>query len=402
MTSIDPVDNGAHIIYGFDVASFGTNITVPRFPFQVWSDTTSENRSALGLGINSSVISSFLEAGVIPSTEMGLFLGSRSVQQPTVGELVIGGYNSAKVNGTFYNFTMERFLDRPCPLQVLLQNVQVSNSEGELTSIIDSGSRIPACINPVENAFQFTQSMFNAWSNATQHPSNPPADGSANFTDQIYPLSNEPLINELIVTLEGGYSVTIPHFELVTPQLGDNAQGLFSVINSSRLEAAVTSNGGRFDFPILGGVFLSQNYLRIDYEQGMFSLAHAATGPVTNESIVSTCAVSSSKSSISKGAIIGAVVSGVAALCLVAAAFFFISRRGQVQRNQSTTSQTSLQPFTMQISQPLTGNQPDVKPWEPPPPAPAYSGYKSGFGESQVSELQAPEKQIYEMPAYRI
>ncbi|KAF8848779.1 acid protease, partial [Acephala macrosclerotiorum] len=291
VTSIDAAPNGAHITYGYDTVTFGLNDTIPSFPFDVWSDTTSANRSSLGLGRNSSVLSSLMGAGVIPSPEFGLYYGSRSMNNPSDGELVIGGYNSNRVNGTFANFSMATsYLDQPCPLQVLLKDVRVTTSNGSSSSLmVDGEARVPACINPVENGFQFTPAMYKVWAGLTQHPSNPPSDGSHNYTQQTYPLSSEPLMNELIIQLEGGYQVNIPHYELVSYERGNDAQGLYAVINSSRIQSAVTDNGGRFTFPILGGVFLSQNYLNVDYNRNVFGLAQAITLIPSNNTVTSTC-----------------------------------------------------------------------------------------------------------------
>jgi hypothetical protein len=196
-------------------------------------------------------------------------------------------------------------------------------------------------VNPVENAFQFTPAMYKLWANITQVPSNPPADGSPNYTNQVYPLENEPLMNELTITLDGGYQVTIPHFELVTLQRGANAQGLYDVINSSRIQSAVTSNGGRFTFPILGGVFASQNYIRVDYARNVFSLAHAVTSDITpaSNTIISTCVANNSEpveplpspslaqsSTLNKGAIAGIVVGSVVGFILLALLVFLFLR----------------------------------------------------------------------------
>ncbi|CZR56002.1 uncharacterized protein PAC_05890 [Phialocephala subalpina] len=353
VTSIDASPNGAHITYGYDTVTFGPNDTIPSFPFDVWSDTTSANRSSLGMGRNSSVLSSLLGAGVIPSPEFGLYYGSRSMNNPSDGELVIGGYNSNRVNGTFANFSMATsYLDQPCPLQVLLKDVRVTTSNGSSSSLMADGeARVPACINPVENGFQFTPAMYKVWAGLTQHPSNPPSDGSHNYTQQTYPLSSEPLMNELIIQLEGWYQVTIPHYELVSFERGNDAQGLYAVINSSRIQSAVTDTGGRFTYPVLGGVFLSQNYLNVDYNRNVFGLAHAITSIPSNDTVTSTCsggtqeielppspstnstpsASPSSGSTLSTGAIVGVAIGSAAGLILLVAAavglFFYRKNR---------------------------------------------------------------------------
>ncbi|KAI9773932.1 MAG: hypothetical protein M1840_006158 [Geoglossum simile] len=360
VTNIDPFPNGAHIIRGYDTATFAGHVRVPNFPFEVWSDVKSANRSSLGMGISSSVLKSLLNADAIPSPEMGLFLGSRSMSSPLDGEIVFGGYNEARVNGSFYEFPINAgYLRDPCPLQVLLKDVVVSSANGTRTSIMpDPGARVPACINPVENAFQFTRKMYGAWATLTQHPVNPPLDGSKNFSDQTFPLESERHMSELTITLEGGYEVVIPHYELVNFERGNNAQGLYDVVNTSRVMAAVTV-GDIFDFPLLGGVFLSQSYLRVDYAKKVFGLAHAVQGPIDPLAgkIVSTCVqpntsapqpsntTSTSKSTskpvpneLSGGAIAGTVVGSVFGALLLSLLGIILWRKHRKQNFLQTAS----------------------------------------------------------------
>jgi hypothetical protein len=113
------------------------------------------------------------------------------------------------------------------------------------------------------------------------------------------------------------------------------------------LSAAVSSNGGVFDFPILGGVFLSQVYLRVDYARGVFGLAPANTAPITTNKLVSNCegkdtltpvttstVISSSTSStnarLTPGSIAGisnSVLFGI--LLLLFTAWYFLHHRKQ-------------------------------------------------------------------------
>jgi hypothetical protein len=351
----DVIGSGIHIVRGYDKAIFRSNVTDSQFPLEIWSNLTATNRSALGLGIRSSVLSSLLDVGVIPSTEIGLYFGSRSVERPDNGELVIGGYNPDRVAGKFKDFPVgaNYGVGEPCPLQVLLKDVLVTNDNGVSQSIMsDSGSRVPACINPAENSFTFTKAMYNSWANVTQKPSNPPLDGSKNYTDQTYPLNSEPYMKELVIVLEGDYRITIPHYELVTPERGNNAQGLYEITNSSRLASAVTI-GDAFTYPVLGGVFLSQNYLRVDYNRKIFSLAPAVTTPLGDgqSTIVSTCnapppsiPVAPGSKKLGAGAIAGIVVGSIAVVAIVASlvAFFFLKgKRAQKTRPETMEMSTN-------------------------------------------------------------
>lgn len=355
VTDIDPAAPGVHTIRGYDDASFGSNITIPDFPLEVWSQVDSSNRSELPLGVSSSWLTKLEEVDAIPEKTLGLYYGSRSMNRPQDGELVIGGYNQARINGPFHNFSlgMDYHLKEPCPLQVLLTNVIVRDAKGRNTSLIpDTGNRVPACINPAENAFLFTKSMFATWAKVTHHPSNPPADGSQNFSSQTYLRDAQQYISDLIVVLDGDYEVVIPHHELISLERGNNAQGLYDVVNSSRIQAAVqtTGDGDLFDFPILGGVFLSQQYLLVDYINKRFGLAPAVVdGYVAVASqVISTCADNSTLTNIpslasapssrghhrlSAGAIACLVIGIIIAKALLIALIIFLYRRRQQAKN---------------------------------------------------------------------
>lgn len=86
----------------------------------------------------------------------------------------------------------------------------------------------------------------------------------------------------------------------------------------------------RAPYVILGGAFLSQNYLRVDYAAGTFSLAPAVVGGLTGNngsSLVSTCVPSASppaevvvkkKKGLGKGGIAGAVVGSIIGVIVLA------------------------------------------------------------------------------------
>lgn len=357
VTNIDPTAPGGHTIRGYDDARFGTNITLPQFPLEVWSQADSSNRSELPLGLSSSWLTKLEEADAIPHKTVGLYYGSRSMNRPQDGELVIGGYNKGRVNGPFHNFSlgMNYHLTEPCPLQVLLTNVIVRDAKGRNSSLIpDTGTRVPACINPVENAFTFSQSMFATWAKVTHHPSTAPADGSHNFSAQTYPRDAQQYISDLVVVLDGDYEVVIPHYELLSLERGDNAQGLYDVVNASRIQAAVQSTDDVFDFPILGGVFLSQQYLLVDYINKRFGLAPAVVDenfPVSRKKYISTCGAEADNSTVAKipslayapsshphrlsaGAIVGLVFGVLIGKALAIALAIFLYRRRQREKDR--------------------------------------------------------------------
>jgi hypothetical protein len=185
--------------------------------------------------------------------------------------------------------------------------------------------------------------MYDLFANLTDHPTNPAAEGGSNFTQQTYPLANGPLLGNLTVELSNGYTTLIPHFEFVSQERGTDAEGKYAVVNESRIMVAAGTTGTStldgVETPILGGVYLSQNLLFVDYESGLFHLAPAVLGELGDHDhdIVKVCgpsgfdaSMSSSASSTHQGsnsnagAIAGGVVGGLAVIAIALLAFWYL------------------------------------------------------------------------------
>lgn len=271
---------------------------------------------------------------------MGLFIGSRSQNQAADGELIVGGYNAARVSGPFANFTIGTgYLGIPCPLQVLLKDVTLNNANGSHSLFADSASTVAACIDPLQNGFSFTQVMFEKFASLTQLPSPNLPSASSQAQNIIYPSwASEPLIGNLTITLSNGYQTVIPHHELVSQERGTDAEGKYGIVDPSKLSVAI--NVGPTDFgvqiPLLGSLFLSQNYLLVDYPRNTFGLAPAVLGN-RNPQIVTVCSDDSTSATTATGKsntgpIVGGVVGGLALLVLCAAALLW-RRRQQKKRS---------------------------------------------------------------------
>ncbi|KAI1850281.1 hypothetical protein JX266_004139 [Neoarthrinium moseri] len=287
---VDPHPQDVTILYGYGAAEFpGTEAMVDALPVEVWSDTDAQNKSELALGPSSSFISRLVEHSWAPTRNIGLYYGSRSQNQAKDGRLIIGGFDEARFDAsTEAEFPLFGYgAAISCPLQVMLADVILTNSEGNHSLFRDPDSRVPACIDTIQNAFTFTKTMYDQWAGLTRHID---FDGS-NYTGQTYPADREPLLGTLTIKLSNGYTSVIPHFELVSNERGTDDQGKYAVLNSSRVMAAIQSGQGDLgnDVPQLGGVFLSQNYLRIDYDQKKFWLAKAVTNTSLPAEITGVC-----------------------------------------------------------------------------------------------------------------
>jgi hypothetical protein len=246
---------------------------IPDFPFEIWGNVDALNKSALALGPRSSVIKRLVDHDLVPSPVFSIDYGSRSELFSRDGQLVIGGVNEArydqKTKAEFSIWGASAPVN--CPLQVLLADVVLTNDSGNHSLFADSNSKVSACIDTIQNAFTFTPAMFAKWQQLTGHIDD---DGSF-LNQQLYPLSREPMVGMLTIKLANGYTSTIPHYELVSHERGSDDQGKYVVKNSSRVMAAVQSGESDLgnDVPILGGVFLSQNYLHVDYGMNKFWLS---------------------------------------------------------------------------------------------------------------------------------
>jgi hypothetical protein len=252
-------------------------------PVEVWSKPDMQlpelslTKSYLPLGPESSLLDRLLNQSYIPSRFIGLFFGSRSLSNPINGELLVGGWDSSRVNGSFVNYTISAFpMSISCPLRVKVKRVVLHANETS-HSILDEGQLVSACVDMMQNQLTFTDAMYSKWAEVTQHPTQP--DGPE-FDLQTYPLSNERLMGDLYIELEGGYSTTIPHYELVGPERGAKLDhlGEYGIVNSSRIMAAVgagTTDYGEDFGMLLGGAFLASTYVFLDYDTNSFGLAPA-------------------------------------------------------------------------------------------------------------------------------
>ncbi|KAF9877081.1 aspartic-type endopeptidase [Colletotrichum karsti] len=326
-----PADGITTVLHGYDVANFTDGPAVMYgYPFEVWADFDSMNKSALALGPDSSTIDLFVDHKLAPTSSWSLDYGSTSELYPRDGQLVFGGVNEARFNETLKTeFSMwGAGAPVPCPLQVLIADITLTNEDGEHSLFTDVGTRVSACIDTVQNDFTFTPNMFSRFQNFTNHTT---TFNGTTFNQQTYPSSLESMIGTLTIKLTNGYTTVIPHYELVSHQRGTDSRGRYAVTNNTHIQATVSSGMSDLgnNVPILGGVYLSQNYLHVDYDAGKFWLSPQVANGTLPDHISSTCNGTSTSSSggTAMGVKVGVPVAIGAALIFFVALWFWVKNR---------------------------------------------------------------------------
>ena len=286
--------------------------------------------AGLPLGQNSSFLAAVTEANVAPSKAWGLWAGDRSLS-PADGALTIGGYDPARVAGNFTTFPLGNWtLQQPCPLQVTISSIAYSQPNG--TSNLLTSENIVACIEPFQDHFTFTPDVAQNFETITGY--------NSTYAGLTYPIDQAPH-GDLTVTLSNNYTTVVPNSEYVALMRGSDQLGHYSITNSSIVSTEIAYNAQSDPTtvqPILGGIYLTLNYLIVDYESGQFHLAPAvqANQPTSSQAIKAICTQtptssptppSPPKSPSKTGAIVGGTVGGVAGLAIVVGVLMLCYRR---------------------------------------------------------------------------
>lgn len=224
------------------------------------------------MGSNSSFTAAAVSNGIAPSEVVGLWAGSRSLD-PKDGLLVVGGYDESRIAGNFVNFTVASD-DSPlnCPLQVQIASIRYNEEE-----LLNDDGSLTACIEPYNHRSIFPPTITTAFANATNQST------VAYPVGLRYSASTRP-VGALTITLSNGYSTTVTNEELFTLLRGSDERGQYGVIDNTVVEAGIQDTrqaNTRSITPALGSLFLTFNYLLVDYRRGVFGLAPAVASNIT-------------------------------------------------------------------------------------------------------------------------
>jgi hypothetical protein len=146
-----------------DTVNLDSNFTLAGFPIGIvqedWGGQGYYPQAALGLGPNSTLLSTLVSAGTIASRTWSWFWGlsgapsgDSSTQSQLDGSLVFGGYDKAKVDGEGYRQSISTGSGRcDTGLFVTLTDVILNWVDGTSSSLFaggDASSLLAACIDP--------------------------------------------------------------------------------------------------------------------------------------------------------------------------------------------------------------------------------------------------------------
>ncbi|KAK3322798.1 hypothetical protein B0H66DRAFT_214986 [Apodospora peruviana] len=346
-----------------NVALYGAGIALNQYG-------NNSNAGMIGLGKNSVFLDDAVHQSRAGSKSWSLDAGSQSLVKPRNGELVIGGYNAARTDGSFsWAYVSDMAGDRPCPLRTKITGMTITMGNGDIIPIMSAAEVVEACIEPYDNLFRFTPGMLLNWKQITKFDekfldvyTRETANNNLSFTELGLPYNSTQVGDwSLSVTLDSGYKTTLPAYELQRPLLGfDNLGNKDAVPGVTNLQILNVPTG-EGEVPTLGKIFLSRSYLSVDYETNQFGLTLAAIDPQDDKYVPFSAAgcdsnpnatdtnggssgTSTTGNSTPLGAIIGGAVGGFALLVIIAVLVWWFRRRNRKKREEQANQGTFSHP----------------------------------------------------------
>ncbi|KAH7305129.1 aspartic peptidase domain-containing protein [Rhexocercosporidium sp. MPI-PUGE-AT-0058] len=381
-------------VYFNDVLKFERNGSVLGFPL-VNAGLDGGPDNGIPLGVDSSFLSAATKSLVAPSSAWSLWAGSRSLN-PVDGALIIGGYDSSRTLGNFTTLPIGTWTSaQPCPLQVSVGQIKYTFANGTSVNLLAAAeSPLNACLDTAHQRFTFAPAVAGMFGNITGY------NTSSLLTGLNYPIADRPNGN-LTVILSNGYTTVIPNEELFTVKRGSDEYGRYAITNASLVETGISYNAKSDPANIravLGGMFLTQNLLVVDYEEGTFRMAPARQGALeekdrslvkvcTQKSVVNATKPGSSPTSTPSnevsekgrgksnvGAIAGGVVGGILGLVVIIGGAWFVTgrkKRFMEEKNRRELANTHRQSSMVSVSElpsPLPPTGPQHQFYELPSP----------------------------------
>jgi hypothetical protein len=167
-----------------------------------------------------------------------------------------------------------------------------------------------------------------------------------------YPASSAPMNMQLSIMIADNFTSTIPPYELTNLKRGTAVSdiGTYGILNSSLYQVGIKSVYdpviGEEKELLLGGIFLSMNYLVVNIDAGIFKLAPVNPRAPSHGELQPICAPPSRKTVNYKVAFIAGFASLLVALITIIFLWRKLSRKsGQSQQGGSQFGSSSSPPM---------------------------------------------------------
>ncbi|KAI1154307.1 acid protease [Nemania diffusa] len=342
----------------------------------------------LGLGTNSTVLNTLVQAGKIGSRVWSIFWGRMWVDAADAmdGSLIFGGYDSQKVIGKNYTQPLDYSDTNGCwtGMKVHVSSVKLNIRNGDDVELLSTNGAFDTCIVPqrqlllegppdIIKNFENTTGMSNIGRSFGLHWS------SYLYDDTIFD-------GDLTISLSSGLDVRISNSQFLVPYVDVDRDGS-RIVDTSRHEFLF--NDVYQNPNTLGRYFLTGAYLMVDHDASTFTLW--AANPTRESTLVSVASTdsnatcdnanpsspdSSRMAALSGGGIAGIVVGVVAALGIAGLGAFFLYKRRRGSKTEPATNPSNV---------PLNSKQADT-PYE-----------LHGSARPELAGDEQPPRPIYEM-----
>ncbi|KIX09883.1 uncharacterized protein Z518_00964 [Rhinocladiella mackenziei CBS 650.93] len=348
--TIEENPNSLSFVHFYDTLTFG-NASIYGYP-AIYDEPGYGGQGVLPLGSSSDFLKIAVESGAAPSTVFGLWAGSRSIDHPVDGSLVIGGYDSTRIQGDLTTFDSQD----TCEMCVIITELSYEDQSGSTNLFSNSSESLQVNLQPSERVLYVPQNVWENFQTAT--------NGVYNDSYLTYPTSNPPTGN-LTVALSNGYKTTIPTEELFYLPRNYNDDGEYEILDNTYLISTIinaTSDGYVMDWGI---PYLTMNYIIADYMRDQFKMApairtdfsnqgggyalEASCDPTTSSIASATASTTGTGGAVTTtssaptphngsnntGAIVGGVVGGVLGLIAIVGGLALLFYRSRRRRNGS-------------------------------------------------------------------
>ena len=342
--TVESNPNQLSFVHFNDLLTFG-NASIYGYP-AIYDEPGYGGQGVIPLGSGSDFLRIGVETNSTPSTVFGMWPGSRSINHPVDGSLVIGGYDTTRVNGTLTTFDSQD----DCEMCIIITSLSYQDDVATTNLFSNSSQSLQVALNPSQRVLNVPQGVWENFKTAT--------GGYYNASYLSYASTAVPTGN-VTVTLQNGYKTVIPAEELFYYPRNFNDEGQYDILDNTYQISTIlnaTNDGYVLDWGI---PYMTMNYIIADYKRAQFQMAPAirtdfdnigggyqlkascdpvakATAAPTNSATagpVSTSAAASTHHSSNVGPIVGGVVGGILGLIFIIGGLALLFYRSRRRRN---------------------------------------------------------------------